>query len=69
MYKIVFKNNRGSLIVDNYIMSKNNKSIRLIIGECDCYKNTCDCVKEVVFHNDLVKSILPIGSDEIEKRE
>jgi hypothetical protein len=43
LHKITFSEDRGHLLANYVELSKNRRTLKVIIGECDCYKNTCEC--------------------------
>jgi len=57
MYKVEFIENRGSLIVNDFMNSKTGNTVKLFIGECTCYKNNCNCVKEIIVSRFLINQI------------
>lgn len=55
-YKIILSENRGFIIANNYFISPKG-NYTLVIGECTCYKNTCNCVKNITLFKSMVSKI------------
>jgi hypothetical protein len=62
MYRIALIANSGELFVNTAKLSKSLKSYEVTIGECTCYKSTCDCIKTIVLPKDAVKEIVEFDS-------